>query len=234
MDVKHANAVEMTGLSQHTDESANDVFGREDQHDIKYKTLSWPLASLIMITEIVSYGLLSLPSALAVVGLVPGIILIVFLGIFATYTSWLLVQFKLRHPQVHTMGDAGYLLFGAVGREILAFGTVCFAIFGTGGVVLVGQLALSSLSDNALCGTLFAGIWTIPMMICSFPRTLDGLSWLSIPATISIVVAGLIGMIGAGLNPVDGREVDIALSSDFVTAFSAITNPVFAYAGHFM
>ena len=51
-----------------------------------------------MIAEIVSNGMLSLPSSLAVVGIVPGVILIVFLGIFGTFTSWLLIQFKLRHP----------------------------------------------------------------------------------------------------------------------------------------
>ena len=44
--------------------------------------------------------------------------------IFATYTSWALVQFKLRHPEVHTMGDAGFILFGPVGREVLSAGTV--------------------------------------------------------------------------------------------------------------
>ena len=52
-----------------------------------------------MIAEIVSNGMLSLPSSLAVVGIVPGVVIIVFLGVFATFTSWVLVQFKLRHPQ---------------------------------------------------------------------------------------------------------------------------------------
>ena len=52
-----------------------------------------------MIAEIVSNGMLSLPSSLAVVGIVPGVILIVFLGSFAMFTSWLLIQFKLRHPE---------------------------------------------------------------------------------------------------------------------------------------
>lgn len=85
-----------------------------------------------MIAEIVSNGMLSLPYALAVVGLVPGVIIIAFLGIWATYTSWLLVNFKLRHPEVHTMGDAGMIVFGPLGREILAFGTIVFAIFATG------------------------------------------------------------------------------------------------------
>ena len=52
-----------------------------------------------MIAEIVSNGMLSLPSSLAVVGIVPGIVLIVFLGSFALFTSWILIQFKLRHPE---------------------------------------------------------------------------------------------------------------------------------------
>ena len=77
----------------------DDVFGSEDGHDIKYKTLSWPLVAVLMITEIVSNGMLSLPSSLAAVGVVPGVIVIFFLGVFATYTSWVLIQFKLRHPE---------------------------------------------------------------------------------------------------------------------------------------
>jgi hypothetical protein len=57
-----------------------DVFGNEDGADIKYKTLSWPLVAVLMIAEIVSNGMLSLPAATAVVGIVPGVVLIVFLG----------------------------------------------------------------------------------------------------------------------------------------------------------
>jgi hypothetical protein len=93
-------------------------------HQIKYKTLSWELVAVLMIAEIISNGMLSLPSSLAVVGMVPGLVIIVFLGVFATYTSWLLVKFKLRHPEVHTMGDAGMILFGPIGRDILSFGYV--------------------------------------------------------------------------------------------------------------
>jgi amino acid permease len=100
------------------------VFGDEENNAIRYKTLSWQLVAVLMIAEIVSNGMLSLPQALATVGIVPGVILIVFLGVWATFTSWVLIQFKLRHPQVHNMGDAGYILFGPLGREILAAGTV--------------------------------------------------------------------------------------------------------------
>jgi hypothetical protein len=46
----------------------HDVFGNEENHQIKYKTLSWPLVACLMIAEIVSNGMLSLPSSGGVVG----------------------------------------------------------------------------------------------------------------------------------------------------------------------
>ena len=82
-----------------SDYHAIDVFGSEEDHQIQYKTLSWPLVAVLMIAEIVSNGMLSLPSSLAVVGLVPGIVVIVFLGVFGLFTAWVLIQFKLRHPE---------------------------------------------------------------------------------------------------------------------------------------
>ena len=45
-----------------------DVFGNEEDHQIKYKTLSWQLVAVLMIAEIVSNGMLSLPSSGGVVG----------------------------------------------------------------------------------------------------------------------------------------------------------------------
>lgn len=187
-----------------------------------------------MIAEIVSNGMLSLPSSLAVVGLVPGLILIVFLGVFATYTSWLLVKFKLRHPEVHNMGDAGMILFGPLGREVLSAGTVIFAVFATGGQLLAGQIALAQLSGNKLCLMLYTGIFAVPTLICSFPRTLDKLSWISVPSVISILVAGVVGMVGAGIHPVEGRTISVTRQSNFVDAFVSLTNPIFSFAGHFM
>ena len=149
------------------------------------------------------------------------------------------------------MGDSGWILFGPVGREILSFGTVVFAVFATGSQMLAGQISLGSvsqgsenlpstsqsnmpqLSDSKLCFMLYTGIFAIPITIGSLARTLDRLSWLSVLAVISILIAGIVGMIGAGINfPI--ANFDIAVKTDFVSAFISVTNPVFAYAGHFM
>lgn len=80
---------------------------------------------------------------------------------------------------------------------------------------------------------LYTGIFAIPTLLCSLPRTLDRLSWLSVPSVICIIVAGIVGMVGAGLHPIEGwkDQFSVAVKTDFVTAFISVTNPVFAYAG---
>lgn len=131
------------------------------------------------------------------------------------------------------MGDAGYILAGPIGREVLSFGTIVFAVFATGGQLLAGQIALGVLSSNKLCLMLYTGIFAIPTLLFAMPRTLDRLSWLSVVSVVCIIVASLVGMVGAGLHPVDGwrDQYSVTAKTNFVTAFISITNPVFAYAG---
>lgn len=53
-----------------------------------------------MVAETISLGILSLPSVLATVGMVPGVILILGLGILATYSGYVIGQFRLEYPWV--------------------------------------------------------------------------------------------------------------------------------------
>lgn len=208
-----------------------EVFTDDTNHSIKYRTLSWPAAAVIMITEIVTGGTLTLPQAIAVVGLVPGIIIIVFCGIWALFTSFLLIDFKLNHPEVHNMGDAGFILFspfglGAVGREMLSVGTVLFAITGVGSMCLLGQLALQTLSQGGMCAMSYLGIWTCITFLVSIPRTFGaGLQGFSVAACISVLVATLVAMVGSGVEPTPDRVVVATAPNSFYTAFLAITNP---------
>ncbi|KAF8527752.1 amino acid transporter [Gautieria morchelliformis] len=229
-ELKKDSDVESGSLTNAKD----DVFGNEEGHQIHYKTLSWQFVSLLMIAEIVSNGLLSLPSALATVGIFPAVFLIVFLGIFALFTAKLLVDFKLNHPEVHSMGDAGLIIFGPVGREVLSLGTLIFSIFAAGSELVSGQQALSALSNNGLCSIYFVLIFALASFCVSLPRTLSNLTWLGLGSALSILIAGLVGMIGAGANPVPDRIIQATVPQTFNQAFLAITNPVFAYAGHFM
>ncbi|KAH9937531.1 transmembrane amino acid transporter protein-domain-containing protein [Fomitopsis serialis] len=211
-----------------------DVFGPEDDHDIQYKTLSWQYVAFFMIAEIVSNGMLTLPNAMAAVGIVPSLILTIFLGMFGLFTAKLLIDFKLNHPDVHNMGDAGYLIFGPIGREILSIGTIIFAIFGVGSEILSGQLALTTLSNNGMCAVDLLLIFSAATFIISLPRTLGNMSWLGFVSTIAITLCGFLAMVGAGVNPTPGRTLSATVPTTFYDAFLAVTGPVFAYAGHFM
>lgn len=133
------------------------------------------------------------------------------------------------------MGDAGYILAGPIGREILSFGTIVFAVLATGSQLLAGQIALGVLSSNKLCLMLYTGIFAIPTLFCALPRTLDRLSWLSVVSVVCIIAAAVVGMVGAGLHPVNGwqDQYRVTVKTDFVTAFISITNPLFAYAGEY-
>ncbi|KAF5377573.1 hypothetical protein D9615_005228 [Tricholomella constricta] len=221
-------------LSLNRVDEALDVFVERPEHDIHYKTLSWQFLALLMIAEIVSNGMLSLPSSLAVIGIVPAVILIVFLGIFGLFTAKLLIDFKLNHPSVHNMGDAGFILGGPLVREVLSLGTVIFAIAGTGSELLSGQQALSALSNNGLCSIYILLVFSFATLVIALPRTLGRLSWLGFLSVSLISLAGIVAMVGAGLNPTPSRSIRVTASTSFDQAFLAITNPVFSYAGHFM
>lgn len=124
------------------------------------------------------------------------------------------------------MGDAGMILFGPAGREILSAGTIIFAVFGTGSQILAGQLALSVLSNENLCTVAFAGIFAVAVTLASFPRTLDSLGFLSIVGGASIVVAGIVALAGAGAAPISLGDIEIAVASDFTSAFSESINSI--------
>lgn len=83
---------------------------------------------MLMVAETISLGILALPAALAVLGMVPGVILLLLLGALASYAGLVIGQFKLVHPSIHSMADAGNILFGRVGREVLECGQIFFLI----------------------------------------------------------------------------------------------------------
>lgn len=62
--------------------------------------MTWWQGAMVMIAENISLGILSLPAVLAKIGLIGGLIAIIGLGIFTTYSGYVLWQFKMRYPQV--------------------------------------------------------------------------------------------------------------------------------------
>lgn len=165
-----------------------------------------------MIAETVSIGVLSLPGAVSTIGMAPyvllqwlwrkfdtdntlsrAVILIVGLGFLSTYSGYVIGQFRQRYPFIHSMADAGDILFGPIGRNFLEFAQLLFFVFATGSHLLTFTVMMNTLTDHGTCSIVFGVVGLILSFILSLPRTMKNVSWLAMAcklARLSINKAG--------------------------------------------
>ena len=91
------------------------------------------------------------------------------------------------YPHVHNMADAGFILAGPIGREVLGAAQIIFMTFVCGSHVLTGLIAFDTITSGASCSVLWAGVSAIICLVLTIPRTLNGISYLSVASFISIV-----------------------------------------------
>ena len=173
-------------------------------------------------------------------------ILIIGLGLVATYTGYVLGQFKLRYPHVHSMADAGEILLGRFGREFLGTAQLVFLIFIMGSHILTFTVMMNTVTNHGTCSIVFGIVGLILSFVCTLPRTLKKVSWLSIScklglplggrvieltitAFISIIAAVLITMIAIGIQRPGDGHIDVTVDTSLYKGFLAVTNIVFAY-----
>ena len=160
-----------------------------------------------------------------------GVILIAGLGILATYTGFVIGQFKLAYPPVHNMADAGEVMLGAAGRELFGFAQILFLVFVMGSHILTFSIMLNVITGHGACSIAFGFVGFIVCLICTLPRTLRRVNYMAIVSFISIIAAVVITMAGVGSErPGDGK-VDKTVKSNLYKGFEAVTNIIVAYAG---
>ncbi|KAK5159266.1 hypothetical protein LTS14_002408 [Recurvomyces mirabilis] len=210
----------------------DDPFGDETNAAVKYRTMHWWQGAMIMIAETISLGILSLPSVLANIGLVPGIILLLSLGTIATYTGYTIFQFKMAYPYVHNLADVGEVMLGAVGREVFGAAQTIFLVFIMGSHILTFTIAMNAITGHATCTIVWGVVGVVILFLFTLPRTLRKVSYLSIASFISILSAIMITMIGVGITQPDPIIRATVHTTTFASAFASTTNIIFAYAGH--
>lgn len=97
--------------------------------------------------------------------------------------------------QLHSMADAGDLLMGQYGRQILGISQLIFYIFIMGSHVLTFSIMMNVLTDHGSCTLLYSALGLLVSFILTLPRRLEKLSHLSTISSISIVVAVLVTMV---------------------------------------
>ncbi|KAJ6114957.1 hypothetical protein N7486_000735 [Penicillium sp. IBT 16267x] len=210
----------------------DDPFGNEESGEVKYRVMKWWQAGMLMVAENISLGIMSLPSAVATLGIVPALLLILGLSGISWYTGYVFGQFKLRYPHVHSMGDAGEILMGPIGREICYFGQLLFIIFLMASHILTFTVTFNTITDHGTCTIVFGVVGLVACSIASLPRTSGKVFMMSTISAASILIATIVTMISVAVQEPVGVVNEITTKPTFVNAFLAVTNIVFAFIAH--
>jgi amino acid permease len=133
-----------------------------------------------MVAETISLGILSLPAAISGLGVAPGIIVLIGLGIVASYTGYILGQFKLRHPHVSSIADAGEVILGPFGREIFFTGHMLYLVFIMSSHILTFTVAMNTITEHGTCSLVFGVVGTVISFFFALPRTMKNMTWFSL------------------------------------------------------
>ncbi|KAJ5112357.1 Amino acid transporter transmembrane [Penicillium argentinense] len=226
----HADATDI-GKKPDPTPQRQDAFGNEEFAEVKYKVLRWWQGGLLMVSETISLGILSLPAAVAGMGLTPALVVLIGMGLLATYTGYLIGKFKSRHPHISSMADAGEVLMGRFGYGLFGTAQLLFLVFIMASHILTFTVALNAITKHATCSIVFGVVALILSLICSLPRTLEKVSWLSLVSFASILSAVLICMISLGIQNPD-VIISATVETNLVTGFTSAANIAFSYVSH--
>ena len=180
--------------------------------------------------------MLSLPSALNVLGFFPGILCIVVLGALSLYTAYNLIQYWRKYPYMLNIVDYGRVLGGPWVEFIFAVGFLINMALISASALVTLTIGLNTVSEHATCTVAFTVVAAVAMWALCVPRSMRFVSWASWPCTASIVITVLLVMITLGVQ--GPRDVNAPLNlkaignPNFVQATSAFLNIAFAFSGN--
>jgi hypothetical protein len=203
-----------------------------------FHRLGWKRLTIVLIVTAVALGSLSLPSVFATLGMVAGVILCVGIGLIAMYSSYVVGQVKLKYPEISHYADAGQMMFGKIGYEVISVMFVLQLVFTTGSHVLTGAIMFDNLTDDGACTIVFTVVSAIILFLVAIPPTFSEMAILGYIDFVSIMVAIFITIIATGIRAGDstGGLSAVAWSAwpkeglTLAEAFIAVSNIVFAYS----
>lgn len=158
-----------------------------------------------MLKTQIGLGVLSIPSAFDVLGLIPGLICLLVIAVMTTWSNYIVGVFKMRHKDVYGIDDVGRKLFGRVGYEVFgaAFALCKLAsaqwepttnqradmIFIAGSGMLGVATGLNALSSHGACTAVFVAVAAIIGFSLGSIQTLGRISWLAWVGVVCILTA---------------------------------------------
>lgn len=224
---------------------ANDGFGDMSDREKqiyqggvqKFNQLGWKQLTIVLIVEAVALGTLSIPSTFATLGMVAGVICCIGIGLIAVYTSYIIGQVKVKFPHISNYPDAGRLMFGRIGYEVIYLMLCLELLLSAGSHCLTGTIAFVNITNSGICTLVFGVVSMIILLIFAIPPSFSEMAILGYIDFVSIIIAVGITIIGTGIssnNSVGLTHVDWSAwpkeGLTFSEAFIALSNIIFAYS----
>ncbi|KAL2434881.1 Transmembrane transporter [Exophiala dermatitidis] len=195
--------------------------------------------ALMMKTQI-GLGVLSIPAAFDVLGLIPGVICLLLIAAITTWSDYMVGMFKLRHRDVYSIDDAGALMFGKIGRYILGSAFILYWAFVAGSGMLGISIGLNAVSTHGACTAIFVAVAALAGFLLGSIQTLGRITWLAWLGLTCILTAIFTVTIAVGVQdrptaaPQEGpwsSDYKLFNNPSFAEASAALSSLVFAYSG---
>lgn len=213
-------------------------------HQINYRNCSWEKTAGLLFSEYICLAIMSFPWSYSVLGLVPGLILTVFVAITVFYTGLTITDYCVAYPHLIDVADIGqHLFFGS--RWAYYATSVCFLLNNLliqALHVLVGAKYLNTISDNTtICSVAFSVVTMIICFLISLPRTFSSLSIVAYFSAATMFVAVVLSVVFAAIQDHPGGYDKLQLpvtyslwpkkGTTFVDGMSAFLNIVYTFVG---
>ncbi|CCH41201.1 Auxin transporter protein 1 [Wickerhamomyces ciferrii] len=213
----------------------------EKDSQIKYRSCSWQKTAGLLFSEYICLAIMSFPWSYSILGLVPGLIITVFISLTVAYTGCIIGDYCSRYPHIQSICDIGQHLFW--GKKWAWYATAaCFILNNTliqALHVLIGAKYLNTVSHHGACTVVFAVVSAIICCIFSLPRTFSHMSFVGIFAAATMFVAVILSIVFAAIQDhpegFDGTPVHWNLwpekGTTYVSGMSAMLNIVYTFVG---
>ncbi|PHH82134.1 hypothetical protein CDD82_6892 [Ophiocordyceps australis] len=203
-------------------------------------TLSRWETILVLITNQVGMGLLSLPKILQTLGMVPGVVALMAVGGITFYTALELLRFWRVHRQCVSVVDMARVVGGPVLEGIVGVGLVVKVAMTCASATVSIAVALNTVSGHGLCTVGFAGCGVLACWALCLPRTMKFAAQTGIPSTLCMVAAILVVVISLGVEGAPRhapgsqweRHIVLFARPSFKEAVGAFLKVCYAYAGN--
>ncbi|KAM5341201.1 hypothetical protein ACJ41O_015310 [Fusarium nematophilum] len=235
-EVDNHGTHDFQAVGPESDDNAN-IF---EQGGKSFRTLGRWDTIFILLANQVGLGILSLPSTLKTLGVIPGIIAIIGIGALSWYTAYELLQFYRVHPQVVNIVEMTRFVGGKWLEGVAGVMMMIQVIFVAASAMVTLSIALNTISSHATCTVVFIFISCAACYLFGIPRTTKFVSHLGVPNAVSVFAASLLVMISLGVKGPYGvdslsdwnRDIVIVGHPSFRDGLNACLKIVFAYAAN--